>query len=399
MDLTRRQVLTAAGATAASLAGSALLSGCGHHDTSSAQQSPLALTVAAESPWMANQVALTSDGTMFLGLPRFPGHETTPSVARRSSDGTVAPFPGNAWNEWAPGDSGRDSFVYVNSVHTFADDSVWCVDQGGLRPDASPKELSTPKPGAQKIVRLDARKGTVLDVLRFDDDILPTGAQMNDLRIHGTTVYVTDSGLGALIIHDTATGRTLRRLAGRAQMLGTQSPTPTPTTASPSAGGTANKHRTPKSDMIEVSADGSWLYWSTPDGPVRRIRTSVVRDTSLSDDEVAARVEHVADIPLCGGCALDTRGNLYLSDIDHHRILLLSPAGKQTVLASDAGLISPDGSFIDSDRRLYVPAPQTRLTELFGHAKDLTSKPFLIYSLRLPDTFDGIRLGDAVTGG
>ncbi|WP_427918828.1 hypothetical protein [Streptomyces sp. cg40] len=347
---------------------------------------------------MANQVALTSTHELFLGLPRFPGHETTPSLAHRTTDGTVAAFPGTSWNDWKRGDSGRDAFVYVNSVHAFADDTVWCVDQGGLRPDSAPKNLSTPKPGAQKIVRLDARTGAILDVLRFDDDILPAGARLNDLRMHGSTLYVTDSGLGAIIVHDTTTGKTLRRLSGRKEMLGTSTPTTASPTASASSGKTVNGHKTPKSDLIEISPDGTWLYWGSPTGPLRRASTRLLRDPGIADEQLAAHVEHVADIPLSGGCAMDTRGNLYLSDIDNHRIVLLPPSGERKILASNPGLISPDGSFISRDRHLYVPAPQTERTELFGNPKDLTSKPFHIYALALPTAFDGIALGAAVTG-
>ncbi|BBA95536.1 putative gluconolactonase [Actinacidiphila reveromycinica] len=403
--ITRRRFLSTAGAVAAGAAGAAALAGCGSDAkpkaaatartaTTAATKDPEpTLTVAAKSPWMANQVALTSTNTLFLGLPRFPGHETTPSVARREPDGTVAAFPGNSWNAWKAGDDGRNSFVYVNSVHVFADDTVWCVDQGGLRADSAPKELSTPKPGAQKIVQFDPRSGKALRVLRFGDDILPTGAQLNDLRIHGTTLYATDSGLGALIVHDLATGRTARRLSGYPQMLGVAAPA-----ATTAPGKTQSRHKTPKSDMIELTGDGAWLYWAAPTGPFYRVATDLLRDATVSDAHLAAHVQHVADIPLSGGCAIDTLGNLYLSDIDNKRIVLLTPSGRRTVLAANPGLVSPDGSFIGADRRLYVPAPQTERTELFGNPKDLTVKPFLVYSLPLPAEFDGVKLGDAVTG-
>ncbi|SEG72546.1 Major royal jelly protein [Actinacidiphila yanglinensis] len=400
MEFTRRRFLSAASTVAVGAAGAVTMSGCGSDkkpaaaSRSDAKDPELKLTVAARSPWMANQVALTRANTLFLGLPRFPGHETTPSVARRESDGSVAAFPGNTWNQWKAGDDGRNAFVYVNSVHIFADDTVWCVDQGGLRADSAPKELSTPKPGAQKIVQFDPRSGEALQVLRFGDDILPPGAQMNDLRIHGTTMYVTDSGLGALIVHDLSTGKTTRRLSGYKEMLGVTAPAPA--TAAP--GKTQSKHKTPKSDMIELTRDGKWLYWAAPTGPFYRVATDVLRDTSVSDAQLATHVQHVADIPLSGGCAMDTLGNLYLSDIDNKRIVLMPPSGRKTVLAANTGLVSPDGSFLSAERRLYVPAPQTERTQLFGNPKDLTEKPFLIYSLPLPGEFDGVQLGNAVTG-
>lgn len=394
MPFTRRTFLTTAGALAAASA-----TGCGATadpvPSGAVTEAPLPLAVAAESPWMANQVALTSDNTLFLGLPRFPGHEDTPSVARREPDGTVKPFPGNAWNEWQPGDDGQNAFVYVNSLHIFADGTVWCVDQGGLRPDAAPPELSTPRPGAQKLVRLDPVTGEVLTVLRFGEDILPAGARMNDLRIHGSLVYVTDSGLGGLVVHDLSTGESLRRLSGSRETQADESAI----TTTPAPGQNQNQHRTPKSDMIEVSADGAWLYWAAPTGPFRRIRTDILRDGTVADADLPVHIEQVAEIPQSGGCAMDTLGNLYLSDLNNRQIVVLSPDGQRATLAADPGLVSPDGSFIGSDRTLYVPASQSRLTQLFGNATDLTTKPFKVYSVALPASFNGITLGDPVTGG
>jgi Major royal jelly protein len=354
--------------------------------TALAADSELPLTIAAKSPWMANQVALTSKNVLFLGLPRYPDHDVTPSVARREPDGTVVAFPGNSWNDWKPGDDGQNAFVYVNSLHIFADDTVWCVDQGALRADAFPRELSTPKPGAQKLVQLDPNSGEVLNVLRFGDDILPSGAKMNDLRIDGSNVYVTDSGLGALIIHDMSTGKTLRRFSGYKEMMAVNPPN------------NQGQHQTPKSDMIEVSPDGAWLYWAAPTGPFRRIQTKLLRDPNMPDEELAKNIEHVADIERTGGCAMDTLGNLYLSELDNKRVTVLSPSGKRAVLVSDPEFISPDGSFISVDRHLYIPIPQSRRTRLFGNPTDMTKKPFLIYSVELPKIFDGIELGNPITG-
>ncbi len=40
----------------------------------------------------------------------------------------------------------------------------------------------------------------------------PTGrAKMNELRFHGSKMYVTDSGLGTIIMHDLETEKTTRR--------------------------------------------------------------------------------------------------------------------------------------------------------------------------------------------
>ena len=80
--------------------------------------------------------------------------------------------------------------------------------------DALPGVNDTLAFDAQKLIQLDPVSGDVLNVLRFDETILPPGAQMNDLRFHGSTLYISDSGLGGIIVHDMKTGTTRRRLSG-----------------------------------------------------------------------------------------------------------------------------------------------------------------------------------------
>lgn len=342
----------------------------------------LALHLAVRSPWLANQVALTRGNTLFLGLPRHDIHVATPSVAKRLADGSLAPFPGNGWNKWQPGQDGRDAFVYVNGLHVFDDDTVWCVDQG----TAGGRKTSLP--GAQKLVQLDSDSGAVLRILRFDARILPPGAQINDVRKFGNTLYISDSGLGALIVHDLASGRTWRRLSGYKRLQA--SPVAIPEILKKKLKG--RPFHPPDSDMIEVTADGRWLYWAAPTGPFYRIETALLRNDGLTDDTLAAHIQHVADIPFTSGCSMDTVGNLYLSETGTGHLTLLSPGGQRRVLASSADFLRPDGSFISADRKLYVSV-KTPPPSLAG-----TQTPYPVYAVSLPSTFEGIPLGSAVSG-
>ncbi|WP_159947626.1 hypothetical protein [Rhizobium sp. 18065] len=314
-------------------------------------QSPLQLSVAVRSPWMANQVALTSSDVLFLGCPRYTPKEETPALARRDANGKLMPFPGNGWNEWKLGDDGRDAFVYLNSVHIFADDTVWVVDQGAPSPDVFPHEFSIPKPGTQKIVQLDALTGGILTVLRFDEDVLPSGAKMNDLRFHGSKMYVTDSGLGAIIVHDFATGETTRRLSGLKPMMAK----PMKMTLALQLDSKEKPFNPPNSDMIEINQDGEWLFWAAPTGPLYKIETRHLNDTKLRDDDIEKHVQHVADIEFSSGCSMDSLGNFYFCETKTGKITLLAPSGKTATLAFDPDFVRPDGAFISADRRLYVP--------------------------------------------
>lgn len=348
-----------------------------------------ALDIAARSPeFLCNAAALTAAGTMFLGLPRWTGMRDTPSVVRVDADGGLQPFPGGAWNDWAFGKPVEDAFVQVNTVHVFGDDTLWVVDQG------APDHKAT-LPGAQKVLQFDTRSGELLRALRFDAGILPEGACLNDLRIWGSRIYLTDSGLGALVVHDLATGQTLRRLEAHPLLLQSEMQ---PLRGSgrrvlvDADGGRLRLGCT----FLEVSPDGEWLYFSTPTGPFRRVPTALLCDVALDDDAVAAGIEDVAPVPSIYGSAMDSHGNLYLANAEHRCIEVVAPTGRRAVLAADERLVGPVAPFITRERRLLVPATQCEfLPELDGGHNGI-ERPFLVLSMALPDSIDGIALGHAI---
>lgn len=262
--------------------------------------------------------------------PFAPGRRRGLGSLTGASDGSLEPFPGNAWNQWSPGDDGREAFVYLDSVHVFHDDTVWCVDQGSLGPGVFPGLNATFHRDAQKLVQLDATTGRILRVLRFDESILPHGAQMNDLRFHGSTMYVSDSGLGGIIVHDLATGRTLRRLSGHALVKASMAAVP-PILAHIQG---SEPFRPPNSDMIEITADGKWLYWAAPTGPLYRVEARLLADESIPEAQLAAHVEHVFDNQFSGGCSMDSLGNVFFSETQTQAIRILSPGGQTRVIAS-----------------------------------------------------------------
>jgi len=353
-------------------------------------QEPSTLSVAALSPWLTNGVTVDQTGALFLSHPRFKGHEESPSLTRVGRDGRPTPFPGRGWNSWRPGDDGAKAFVFVNAVHIFADGTLWVVDQGA-------PEGGKPGPGAQKLVQLDPVTGEIRRILPFDSAILPAGAQMNDLRVHGDRLYVTDSGLGGLILHDLASGQSRRRLSEHPLLRKAEAAVQKGTNGR-ALRDAKGKRPSVNSDVIELSAVGDWLYWAPPTGPIRRIPTAVLWDDALDDAALAKRIEYVADTPSIGGTAIDTLANLYLSDAEHRRITVLTPDGARATLIADERLVSPDALFIDVRRRLLIPAPQLERMAGQNGGREKTRPPYAVYALQLPETLAGHRLGDAVTG-
>lgn len=334
------------------------------------------LQIVATSPWLTNGVAVAPGGECFLNFPRFKGHYESPALARATADGLV-PFPGNQWNAWRDGDEGLHTLVNVNAVHIFDDELVWVVDQGAAQGE-------TPKTGAAKLLAFDMKSGEVKKLIRFDEQALPPGGAPNDLRIHGDKIYVTDSGLGGIIIHDLASGRTLRRLSA-SPLLRKPDNLAQKGFKGKILQDADGKRPAVHSDMLEVSADGVWLYVSTPTGSLYRIETASLLDDSLDDAALEKYLRKIADIPSIGGSAIDRAGNLYLSNVEKRSIDYLKPDGSVETLIQDERLITPDALVIDGNGWMYVPAPQIEYLSAHNQGHEMTHAPWFIYRFRLPD--------------
>ncbi|GBQ63990.1 SMP-30/gluconolactonase/LRE family protein [Komagataeibacter swingsii] len=373
------------------LAGGLALAGFGAARMPRAGAASVHATVIASSPrYLCNAVAATRGGTLFLGAPRWDLMADTPSVFRVGSGGALQPFPGGRWNEWKPGGDATNAFVMVNGLHIFSDDTLWVVDQG-IDPTRGASV-----PGGQKLVQLDPRDGRVLQILRWGDDILPPGSAMNDLRIAGDLMFVTDSGLGGIIIHNMRSGETVRRLSEHALLRATPD--------KPLRGRDGHilrdshgKRPLVHSDMLEITADRKWFYFSTPSGPLRRIPTDVLMDASLTDGQRAGRIETVIDLPTIMGTAIDTLGNLYYADAEHGRIVVLTPEKKQLALFEDPRLVDGDALFITADRHMLVPVAQTERLPSNNAGVNAVKLPFISLGFALPDTLDGQKLGGVVS--
>lgn len=346
-------------------------------------KSDVRLELVATSPvHLWNAVTLTADGRMFAGMPRWPGFEQTPSLVEVMKDGSLVPYPGGAWNEWRPGQSGKDSFVGMNAVNCFDGVTIWAVDQGVV------PNNDAYMPGAGKFVQIDTRTNKVLRKYAFGPDVLPPGAAFNDIRIYGRHAYLTDSGAGAIVVVDLQSGQGLRRLAGH------------PSTRQQRPGVGRNnrlmmhpdgKPHTVHADQLEVSPDGRWLYYQVAAGPLYRVPTQALRDRAISETELAKRVEYVYDTPTLGGSAIDSKGNLFLAEANRPCISVLLPDGDLRVLIEDDNLWGGDGLFITADRYLYIPISQSVNLELVQGpgGKSLISYPFKIWRCKLPDEYGG----------
>ena len=66
--------------------------------------------------------------------------------------------------------------------------------------------------GAQKLVQIDLNSNQVTRVYRFDKDILPEGARLNDVRVDAERgiAYVSEFGVGAIRSEERRVGKECR---------------------------------------------------------------------------------------------------------------------------------------------------------------------------------------------
>ena len=219
----------------------------------------------------------------------------------------------------------------------------------------------------------------------FGPDILPPGADLNDLRLDAGHAYFTDSGSGAIVILNLKTGKATRRLAGHPSTKAQPERYPVSEGGRPLLTADGSELQV-NSDPIELSPDGRWLYYQPLTGPLWKVDTKALRDPTVSEAALAAHVHFVYDTPPLTGTAIDSAGNLYLAEMDKPRITMLTPDGDLRVLVEDARLWNPDAMIISNQQELYIPVPQSiRLASNRGPGgKNGVLTPFKIFKLVLP---------------
>lgn len=224
-------------------------------------------SVAYSLPKEAAGVAVSSDGRVFLALPRGGENHDQPSVVEMKGQKMVA-FPNEEINKNTT-ENPAQHLVSVLGI-TINKDIIWILDQGkraGI--DGIPD-------GATKIVGININSGKIVKNIPISKPFFRETMQLNDLRFdptHGKegTVYISNNGFAkpdqSLIIADVATGN-LREVFKDIPEV------------SPEPGFIYFVERKPHLlnydhptmpqggvNGIELSKDYKTLYWTTPTNP------------------------------------------------------------------------------------------------------------------------------------
>ncbi|KAF7335040.1 putative major royal jelly protein [Mycena venus] len=190
-----------------------------------------------------------------------------------------------------------------------------------------------------KLVVVDLSTNQVKRVYNMAN-VTESASLLDDIRFNPATGmgYLTDAGVGALIVLDLDSGRAIRVLDGD-ESTGAFTP--------PSGEGT----------LLRSSTGGVF----PASGGMFRIETQYLDaafyNSSLANT-LAQYVEPFALTPSTGGTAIDAEGSIYVSDTDRQAIEKVYANGTRVTVVRDERLLWVDAMWISSDEKLWMPAAQ-----------------------------------------
>ena len=345
------------------------VSGCRDHEQPAAPSITFNEIATSRVQWTG--VAVAQDGRIFANYPRMETDTVPYSVAIVNGD-QATPFPNENWNIWNPSLDPQDRFVCVQSVYIDDRNNLWVLDA------ASPSMRGVVRGGA-KLLKFNPVTGELLQRINFTDEtIVFPSSYLNDVRIdtEKNFAYITDSNQGALIVVNLTTGK-VRRLLSRS-----------PLTKSENLIITAEGRvwRNPSGKLPQVDVDGialtpqrDYIYFHALTArALYRVPTAALQDESLTDTQVAQRVEKVRDTDPVDGMLFDPAGNLYLTYIQQNAVARLTPAGELGIVVQDTRLKWPDSFAYGPDGALYVTSSQLHIP------RPERTEPYRIFRFTVP---------------
>jgi sugar lactone lactonase YvrE len=188
----------------------------------------------------------------------------------------------------------------------------------------------------------------------------------------GSHAYLTDSGMGAIIVVDIATGGARRLLADDPR---TQ---PEPDVKVHADG---KELKMPDgrglkvgADGIAISPDGEYLYWQVLTGRMLyRIATRFLDDEKIAPDEVRMQVETVGQTNVADGLWIDPEGSFFITAPEENAVKTLGADGKLINLVQDSRLRWPDSFAQDAEGALYVTSSHIQDSPRFNPGAKATS--------------------------
>lgn len=313
-------------------------------------------------------VTVASDGRMFANFPRW--RSNIPFSVVEIKDGKASPYPNKEWNKWS-GKQVDNQFTCVQSVFAHGN-SLFVLDP------ASPKMEGVV--GNAKLFEFDLSTDKIKRIYNFRKDVAPKQSYLNDLRVddQAQKIYITDSGMGGLVVLDMVSGNSERVLADH------PSTKAEPVILSVESKPFLMKGKPAKihSDGIALSPDNKKLYYHALTGyHLYSVPTESLGKSPLDANEVLNKITDVGVTPAPDGMIFDQQGNLYMADLERNAVAYRTPRGDMKILIQDERIKWPDTFTIDQENNLVFT---DSLLQAAGVGDQVDNMTFKIYKVALP---------------
>lgn len=316
-------------------------------------------------------VAVSGTNRVFVSYPR---GNCIPFSVGEIIEGEVIPYPNVEWNNWNISVTPNNHFICVQSVYIDKLDNLWILDAGCI--------YESMLPCGAKLVKVDLETDSILQVIYINAPVVRDSCFLNDVRVDTDRgfAYITDSGLGAIIVVNLATGESRRLLEGHTSVL------------SENIDLIVNGqviHWNGHVNGLALTQNGDYLYYKALTSySLYRIPTNYLRDTTYTATNLDTAVQLVCSTIPSDGMEFDMHGNLYLTGIEDNSIYYLTPGLEFETAIVDSRLKYPDSFSITQNNEIYIStsrtfyAPGTYFifklkidpTEIESFEKDETSK-------------------------
>ncbi|HUB68681.1 MAG TPA: L-dopachrome tautomerase-related protein [Candidatus Methylacidiphilales bacterium] len=335
---------------------------------------PSPLQVVASFNEQPTGVAVSKTGRIFVNFPYWSNQHTDSVV--ELVGGHSEPFPDTIWND--PTSALTDPahrFVCVQSVYADPANNLWVLDA------AAPK-FGPVVPGGAKLVKINLGSNTVKRIYYFDGIVAPPGSYLNDVRVDPVRnfAYISDSGLGAILVLDLASGKVRRVLDGAPETMAT--PGHVMNIDGQELLQADGTPFTINCDGIALDSPGDTLFFEAPsNGNLYSMPTAALRNDSLNPAALRARIRFVALIGPSDGFAWGPDGGLYITSVLNHSVKRLDPTSSLpfTVPVDDPRLSWPDSMAWSADGWLYITASQIPRMPRFNGGQDLAQLPYHLF--------------------
>lgn len=274
-------------------------------------------------------------------------------------------------------ESPKITFESVLGIQADANGYLWILDNGN-------QSQSLPK-----LVAWDISKSQLARVIYLPPPITLSNSFVNDLAIDLSrgVIYISDPIPGvesALIRVDLKTGLATRILQGHESVIPenldliidnrpVQIKQPDGTMFRPHLG----------VNGLVLDTQNEWLYFAPMHGTsMYRAKSTDLSNPHLSTEELANRVEHYSDKPICDGISIDQDNNIYLGDLAVNSMGIIKPDRSYQIIDIEKKLPWIDSFSFGSDGYLYFNYDQLHLSAPLNGGEDNSHPPYNILRLK-----------------